>query len=99
MLTVTVDCDWSGNSSTWSPLSSLYSVMPSTERTFTAFGGAFAGGALAAGAAAAGATTATSASRMRAFMAQGVAPLEFEIDAGEPRMVSDGELLRIPETV
>src|SRR6476469_8246737 len=37
MLTVTVDCVGSGNSSTLSPLESLYSVMPSTLRTLVAF--------------------------------------------------------------
>src|SRR3569623_189545 len=36
MLTVTVDCVGSGNSKTCSPLSSLYSVMPSTVRPFVA---------------------------------------------------------------
>src|SRR5262245_26203333 len=50
MFTVSVDCVGSGNSSTWRPLSSWYSVMPSTVRIFFA-GAAFTGAGAAAGSA------------------------------------------------
>src|SRR5215468_496967 len=48
MLTVTVDCVGSGNRRTWRPLSSLYSVIPSTVRTFVAFARTGAGGGASA---------------------------------------------------
>src|SRR5688572_26883869 len=50
MLTVTVDWVASGNSSTRRPLASLYSSMPSNDRTFSACAiGAGAGGVTAGG--------------------------------------------------
>src|SRR5215212_5005499 len=60
MFTVTVDCVGSGNTSTWRPLSSRYSVMPSTVRTLVAFArtGGVAGAAIgSAGFGGAGAAT------------------------------------------